>query len=135
MSTLKVTTLQDTAGSNSSTSAEIYSGRAKAWVNFNGQSTVSIRRDFNVNTVTDVATGEYTINLSNSVTGNYAVIASTGDPSNNTGNTWMQINQSQTTSSPNETGVAPTTTAFRLRVNLSNGSAWDNDQLAAAIFG
>jgi len=64
MSTLKVTNIQDTSGSNSSTSAEIYTGRAKAWVNFNGQGTVSTRADFNVNTITDNATGDYTVNFS-----------------------------------------------------------------------
>ena len=63
MSTLKVTNIQDTSGGNSSTSAQIYSGRAKAWVNFNGQGTVAIRVSFNVSSITDNGTGDYTVNF------------------------------------------------------------------------
>lgn len=35
---------------------------AKAWVNFNGTGTVAIRSDYNVDTITDHGTGDYTIN-------------------------------------------------------------------------
>jgi len=42
MSTLRVSTIQDTAGSNSSTPAAIANGIAKAWVNFNGTGTVTL---------------------------------------------------------------------------------------------
>ena len=74
MSTLKVTNIQDTAGGNSSTSEEIYSGRAKVWVNFNGSGTVAIRADFNVNTITDNTTGNYTVNFTTAMAdANYCV--------------------------------------------------------------
>ena len=53
MSTIKVTNIQDTSGGNQSTSEEIFQGRAKAWVSFNGYSTFGIRDDFNVSSVTD----------------------------------------------------------------------------------
>jgi len=76
MSTLKVTNIQDTGGGNSSTSAEIYSGRAKAWVNFNGTGTVAIRNDYNVNTISDRGTGSFTVNFSSSLgSANYAAVA------------------------------------------------------------
>ena len=38
-------------------------GLAKAWVNFNGTGTVAIRAQFNVSSITDNATGSYTVNL------------------------------------------------------------------------
>ena len=81
MSTLKVTTIQDTAGGNSSTSEEIYSGRAKAWVNFNGTSTVAIRAQFNVSSITDNATGNYTVNFTTAMPdANYSLaLAVSGD--------------------------------------------------------
>ena len=80
MSTLKVTTLQDTAGSNSSTAAEIFSGRAKVWVNFNGQGTVAIRADYNVNSITDNRVGDYTVNFSSSLAdANYSFTQSAAD--------------------------------------------------------
>ena len=48
---------------------------AKAWVNFNGQSTVAIRDDYNVNTITDLGTGEYRVNWSTSfANANYCVV-------------------------------------------------------------
>ena len=76
MSEIRVTTLKDTAGSNSSTAAEIYSGRAKAWVNFNGTGTVAIRNDYNVNTISDRGTGSFTVNFSSSLgSANYAAVA------------------------------------------------------------
>ena len=36
---------------------------AKAWVNFNGTGTPAIRASFNVSSITDVGTGDYTVNL------------------------------------------------------------------------
>ena len=63
MSTLRCTNLQDTSGSNSLTTAQIYNGAAKAWVNFNGSGTVAIRAQFNVSSITDNGTGDYTVNF------------------------------------------------------------------------
>ena len=64
MSTLRCTNLQDTSGSNSLTTAQIYNGAAKAWLNFNGTSTVAILAQFNVSSITDNGTGDYTVNFS-----------------------------------------------------------------------
>ena len=63
MSEIRVTTLKDTAGSNSSTAEEIKKGRAKVWVDFNGQGTIAIRNDYNVSSLGDNGTGLYTINF------------------------------------------------------------------------
>ena len=38
-------------------------GIAKAWVNFNGTGTPAIRDSFNVSSITDNGTGDYTINF------------------------------------------------------------------------
>jgi len=47
----------------------------RAWVSFNGQGTVAIRADFNVNTIDDDGTGLYTVNFSNALSdGNYSVL-------------------------------------------------------------
>jgi hypothetical protein len=46
--------LQD-SGSNSNT--------CRAWVNFNGTGTVAIRASFNVSSITDNGTGDYTVNF------------------------------------------------------------------------
>ena len=39
------------------------SGTAKAWVNFNGTGTVAIRASYNVSSITDNGTGNYTVNF------------------------------------------------------------------------
>ena len=46
MSTLKVNTIQDTSGSNGSTSEQISKGRAKVWVNFKGSGTLTVNESF-----------------------------------------------------------------------------------------
>ena len=83
MSTIKVTNLQDTSGGNQSTSEQIARGRAKAWVNFDGtfgtspftEANGGIRDSFNVTSVTDAGTGQYTINFTNALSSsNYAAV-------------------------------------------------------------
>ena len=47
---------------------------AKAWVNFNGTGTIAARDSLNLSSLTDDATGVYTINFSNAFDGaNYSV--------------------------------------------------------------
>jgi hypothetical protein len=83
MSTIKVTNLQDTSGANSSTSEEIFQGRAKAWVTFDGsfgsspftEANGGIRDSFNITSITDNGTGLYTVNFTNAMpNANYTVV-------------------------------------------------------------
>ena len=63
MSTLQTSNIQDTSGNNNSTPEEINKGRAKAWVNFNGTGTPAIRESYNVSSITDNGTGDFTVNF------------------------------------------------------------------------
>ena len=63
MSTLKVNTIQNTSGNDGSTPTQIYGGRARFWVTFQGTGTVSIEDDFNVDSITDIGTGDYRVNF------------------------------------------------------------------------
>ena len=83
MSTLKVTNIQNSSGGSTSTADEIYNGRAKAWVNFDGTFGTSpftianggIRAAFNVSSVTDLGVGNYTVTFSNALPDtNYAAV-------------------------------------------------------------
>jgi hypothetical protein len=66
--------------STSATEADNVAKRtAKAWVNFNGTGTVAIRDDFNVSSITDNGTGDYTINLSTALPDTNYCIVSTND--------------------------------------------------------
>ena len=89
MSTLKVNSVQhNTSGFNNvvqfTDGAGTQNGTlCRAWVNFNGTSTVAIRASFNVSSITDRGTGQYTVNFTNSLTdANYSV-ASSGTSSSN----------------------------------------------------
>ena len=58
---------------------------AKAWVNFNGTSTVAIRASYNVSSITDDGTGKYDVNFSTAMSDNdYSVVS---DGRYNTGDT------------------------------------------------
>jgi hypothetical protein len=57
----------------------VVSGTGKAWVNFNGTGTVAIRASFNVSSITDNGTGDYTINFSTAMSdANYAMSGAAG---------------------------------------------------------
>ena len=74
MSTLKCSNVTNVAGTKSVSTDTIVDGVAKAWVNFNGTGTVAIRGSFNVSSITDVGTGDYTINFTTAMpNANYAI--------------------------------------------------------------
>ena len=81
MSTLNVSNIQSTgSGFNDVVSFKNSGGTqngflCRAWVNFDGSGTVSIRDDFNVTSITDTGTGAYKVNLTNGLANtNYAVV-------------------------------------------------------------
>lgn len=80
---VRITTLADSAGNNDSTPAEIASGRAKAWIQFDGTGTVAIRTSYNVASLTDNGTGDYTITFTTAMAdANYAVVGMTSESGN-----------------------------------------------------
>lgn len=80
MSTIKTTTLSNVAGTASVPVDTVINGSAKAWVNFNGTGTVAIRAAFNVSSITDNGTGDYTVNFTVAmVDANYSAVAVGGD--------------------------------------------------------
>jgi len=68
-SELRVNTLKDAAGSNEVAMTYVAGGSAKAWVNFDGTAaSIAARDSFNITSITDNGTGQYTANFSNSMT-------------------------------------------------------------------
>ena len=67
--------------STSTTEADNVASRtAKAWVNFNGTGTVAINNDFNVSSITDNSTGNFTVNFTTAMAdANYATVITTED--------------------------------------------------------
>ena len=124
MSTLKVTNIQDTGGSNNSTSAEIYSGRAKAWVNFNATGTVAIRASYNVSSITDNGTGDYTVNFTTALAdANYSVVGVTGG--------WGSPYNYATVNVGN--GATPSTTTVRISTR-TGGTSYDEVAVCISVF-
>jgi hypothetical protein len=120
----RVTTLADSAGANTSTPAEIASGRAKAWVNFNGTGTVAIRASYNVSSITDNGVGDYTVNFATALAdASYAWSASAQALAAN--NVWVVGN-------PNS--VSPTSAALRIKVAQANFANVDVDFVDVSIF-
>lgn len=58
----------------------------RAWVNFNGSGTVAIRTSFNVSSITDNGTGDYTVNFTTAMPdANYSIGATCGTQTTATG--------------------------------------------------
>ena len=85
MSTLKVTTIQDISGNNSSTAEQIQQGRNKVWCRMtNSGGTPAIADSFNVSSLTDHAAGDFGFNFTNNLpNANYAAVATSEVASSN----------------------------------------------------
>ena len=127
MSTLKVTTIQDTSGSNGSTSEQIAQGRAKAWVNFNGSS-FGVRDSFNITSVVDDGTGQYTVNIDTDMADtNYCASVTSGSS-----------DSASQTSQNSQLFAFSTRTAGSFKIkhgNTENNSNQDADDVNAIVFG
>ena len=71
----------DMIAANAVTDAkENLSGIAQAWINFNGDGTPTARSSYNVSSITDHGTGDFTINFTNNMSNtNYIVIGFAND--------------------------------------------------------
>ena len=70
--TIVASTLSD--GTTTSSVTDAVKGSARAWVNFNGVTTATIRASYNVSSVTRNGIGDYTINFTNTLAdANYSV--------------------------------------------------------------
>tara|TARA_R110002012_G_scaffold92472_1_gene224551 strand:- start:1605 stop:1997 length:393 start_codon:yes stop_codon:yes gene_type:complete len=128
MSTLKVATIQDTSGNNSSTPAGIAAGTAKAWISFNGTGTPSITQSFNVSSITDVNTGRFNINLTNAVLATACVVAGVAKQGNaDNGDQKICVGSF-------DAGRLPTTSSFPLTIVSGTASLEDVGYIAAAVF-
>jgi len=133
MSEVRVTTLKDTSGSNSSTTEQISRGRSRAFVNFNGQGAVSIRRGFNVNSITDHQTADYTVNFSTAfATSNYTAVACCSSINNN--NNPMTLSIGSASSGNNMFDSTYSTTAVRMCISRDGVIDHDSPRVCVSVF-
>jgi len=105
---------------NASGTAPIYACRA--WVNFNGTGTVTIRASGNVSSITDNGVGDYTVNFTNAMSdANYGISAI----GNNSSAAFTMIN---------DTASIPTSSALRIKTSATNGTASDSPYVCLSIF-
>ena len=97
----------------------------RAWVNFNGTGTVAIRESGNVSSITDNATGDYTVNFATAlVDANYAAgfMVSGVDGNNDTITACIKY------------GVAPATSSVRIIVDMRTTGERDVAYVTVSIF-
>ena len=95
----------------------------RAWVNFDGTGTVSIRASGNVSSITDIGgNGAYTVNLTTAMPdANYGVAGTGGGTSNG-----YQLNK--------RPGTPPTTSAFGIIVGIPGLSDNDDSNINVMVF-
>lgn len=126
MSTIKANTLLHSDGSTTNPPAipALDKRMAKAWVNFIGQGTVAINSAYNVSSITDNGTGDYTLNFTvNMANVNYSMAGMAG--ANNT--SLRSVGQAFSV-------TAPTVSAVRLQVAIVDASLADAQRVHAVIF-
>jgi hypothetical protein len=123
MSTAKFDTLSTLDGSQSVPVNTVAQGSAKAWVNFNGTGTVAIRASFNVTSITDNGTGDYTLNFTTALQdANYSITGSCRSPGVTSGGA-VQFDVWSTSSN-----------RFYTRQNSAGGANFDFTYISVAIF-
>jgi hypothetical protein len=99
----------------------------RAWVNFDGRSTPSIRGSGNVSSITDEGPGEYTINFTAAIVdANYSITANIGYFPTIDGNNVVVINT--------DGAFVPSTTAFRIRTFRVAGGDNDSNYVMCSVF-
>jgi hypothetical protein len=98
---------------------------ALAWVNFNGTGTVAIRSSYNVSSITDNGTGDYTVNFATALSdANYATSVSITTPST-----------AQRETGQGASPAAITTSSFRVWTLSNAGALVDCIGTSVLIFG
>ena len=100
----------------------------RAWVNWQGTGTVTIRGSGNVSSITDGGVGVYTVNFTNAMPDtNFACLSACGSVSGANGGTLQ-------TTQIGATVVAPTTTSQWVAAATDQGNLYDTQFATVAIF-
>ena len=135
MSTLVTATVKSNSSSpiafQNSSGTEV--GRmCRAWVNFNGTGTVAIRAQFNVSSITDNGTGNYTVNFTTAMpdTNGCVVTGLHNSDNGGGGNTWPGFSNNNVFA----WGWTYTAGALRMRTAWGNNVNHDGYHIYAALF-
>jgi hypothetical protein len=113
--------------STSATEADNVNQRvAKAWVNFNGTSTVAINDDLNVTSITDLGVGLYTVNMTTALSSSSYAVSGCAGYDATTAQTHMRV--------VTLTGSFDTS-SFSISTTYANNSAQDLERVHVTVFG
>jgi hypothetical protein len=138
MSTLQVATIKsDTLTPpifKNSNNTEIGT-MCRAWVNFKGTGTVVIRAGFNVSSITDNGTGDYTVNFTNAMPdANYCAVVPTSPAIGVTldAGAWFGGVATDASGIP----ITKTTSAIRIKMAIYTGpgGSYDSNEVNLSIF-
>jgi len=112
-------------GEGNSTTTNLQQGLAKSWINFNGTGTIATRDSFNLSSLSDIGTGEYSVTIASAMSNtNYAVIGAVG----------RNANDGSMFSNPVGT-TANTTTTQRVKGLYADGGPIDMTQMCSSLLG
>ena len=98
----------------------------RAWVNFNGTGTVAIRAAYNVASITDNGTGDYTVNFATAMPdANYCIVHGQNRTNYTSGGATLQYYADENDR---------TTSGFNIDCKNSSGSVFDTPNVNVAIF-
>ena len=121
----------DGSSLTSLTGSQVDSGQVtcKAWVNFNGTGTVAIRDSYNVSSITDNGTGDYTVNFTNAMANaNYSVSGIAQSVTNSNSGSMQNVSIMATTG-------CITTSFIRVSTQYGNGSVRNATIMCVQVFG
>jgi len=114
--------ITDSSGYHGSSAAEIFDGRAKVYINFDGTGTISIRGSIGVSSISDTNTGKYVVTFSSSFSNiNYVALATVGNDSSSSAIGSVEI-------------IEPTTADLELFVEDVDSAFTDEDYVYVVIF-
>ena len=102
----------------------------RAWVNFDGTGTVTIRDSFNVSSITDNAAGAYSVNFATAMpNANYCTVALTQYDNTNT------VTTGTSAVLPEFARTTYSTTQVHVITGIYTGALYDVKTVSVAVFG
>lgn len=127
---VKTTTISNELDTESTDVTNVINGSAKAWVNFDGTGTVAIRRGFNVSSITDNGTGNYTVNFATAMAdANYQVSMSSVSYFSTNASTFAYIRAGSSATTANQ----KTTTQLNVMYGSYVSTYYDCAEMNVAI--
>ena len=107
------------------------SGAAKAWVNFNGESSTAVMRSyFNVASITDEAAGDYTVVFTNAMpNADYCVSGAAADQATGGGYRWLAVGSAY------ESNFSKTVNGVRVQPAYASANKYQAAQVYVVIHG